>query len=500
MTRVDVGDGGAKDDRAREPPQRSRGYVGQTIANKYQVIGLIGEGGMGAVYEVKHLAIGRRFAIKFLRPEAARSDSTVARFKREAESAGRLENEHVVAVVDVGTTDEGAPYLVMEYLQGEDLGTLLGRCGPLPVARAIRLVLQVCRGLRAAHALGMIHRDLKPSNLFVVPGSDGNEIVKILDFGIVKLAAQDPEAVTRSGLTLGTPHYMSPEQARGDIQIDGRTDIYSVGVLLYELLTGERPHPGDNATTVLFHLLKQDPVRIEALRPGLPVGLGDAIHRAFAFDAVERFPDVTALSEALAPYSASRVSDDFVPKMPLPGGLGVSPKVPVLDASSGTLSSTALHLPQSPGGGDRHTKRVAAIATGSVTPGSAAAGKRRVLGGVVAVAMLVFAVSLSLFGPLRGARSLESSSRSSPSAPVLGAVEQRPIPERDPSPPAVSRQALERAIEPVSADGGAVPGRAPPTRSSVLAGNPPSPTRPAPRAPAPPASTRPSLREKLYEP
>lgn len=468
----------ANEDAILHAPRRSRDYVGQTIAGKYVVIRLLGEGGMGAVYEVRHLVIGRRFAIKFLHWEIAHGGSTVARFKREAEAAGRLENDHVVAIVDVGATDEGTPYLVMEYLPGENLGALLARCGSLPVARAVRLVLQVCRGLRAAHAQGMIHRDLKPENLFVVPGSGGTELVKILDFGIVKLT-ESPGGITHSGQTLGTPYYMSPEQARGDRPVDERTDIYAVGVLLYELLTGTKPHPGSNATAVLFHLLKQEAIRIESLRPGLPAGLGDVVHRAFAFDAAERFSDVSSLSAALRPFETTVDGDDALPSVP----------APMLRPSLGTLSTTELQISRRAG---RTDSRRAALAIASEAPERLS--RRRWFGRVAILALGLLAVSLVFFGGVHVASTPESAVASSATPAVLGSIAPQAIPSDEPS-----------ASPPVSADTGARTVERPIGHSKAEAApsdqqNTGSQRRISPSPPAAASSARQLLREQLYEP
>lgn len=470
------------DDALLRTPGRSRGYVGQIIGGKYVVVRLLGEGGMGSVYEVKHLVIGRRFAIKLLRWEMAHGPSAVARFKREAEAAGRLENEHIVAVVDVGATDEGTPYLVMEYLQGEHLAALLARRGPLPVARAVQLVLQVCQGLRAAHAHGVIHRDLKPENLFVVPGSDGAELVKILDFGIVKLTTENSAAITHSAQTLGTPYYMSPEQARGDSQIDARTDIYAVGVLLYELLTASRPHPGSNATAVLFHLLKQEPIRIETLRAGLPTGLPDVIHRAFAFEAAERFPDVDSLYAALAPYAATAARYDVPLRLP----------APALDASAGTLSSSELKLPE--GGKD------APGVIASVPPSSASLGLNRFFSGAT-LTLAVLAASLLFFARSRLARPLDVVLPPSPSPAALeGAAPRGDDKPLHQVPVEVSERALERPFGHSVADASAAPSLSASPESSPNAATPPPPRRPASSPPAATPTARRLLRDQLYEP
>ncbi len=210
------------------------------------MVRLLGSGGMGEVYEAQHSSIGRRFAIKFLHPLLAGNSEVVARFQREAQAAGGLENENIAAVVDIGTADDGAPYLVMEYLEGEDLAHLLVRGGPLPVPRAAYIIIQACRGLAAAHSRGIVHRDLKPENLFICKRNDGSDLVKVLDFGIAKLHTGRPgTGLTQTGTTMGTPFYMSLEQARGAKEVDHRTDIYALGVILYEILSGTKPHPGE---------------------------------------------------------------------------------------------------------------------------------------------------------------------------------------------------------------------------------------------------------------
>jgi len=377
----------------------------------------------------------------------------------------------------------------MEYLEGESLRALLDRCGPLPVARAVRLGVQVCHGLQAAHAQGMIHRDLKPENLFVVHGGgDRGEIVKILDFGIVKLTAdhQEPlnksQAITDSGQLLGTPHYMSPEQALGDGRIDGRTDIYSLGVLLYELLSGQRPHPGDNLTTVLFHLLKQEPIRLEALRSDLPPGLADVVHRAFAFEASARFRDVAALCAALSPYGGS----------PDPPAAVAPLSAPTLTGSAGTVSNAEIPF------------RVTSVRRPTV-PGRSRGGSRLRRFSLAAVALVLVAGSAAFFrGRTRLAPDGGSSPRltqretqfsSPPSATVTGGVLKEADNEPASAPPAqrVRRQAADGspAVAAVS------------TRTSTPSTSTQAP-RPVSRVPSPPQdterSTASSVRERLYEP
>jgi eukaryotic-like serine/threonine-protein kinase len=284
-------------------PQASR--VGEVVGEKYRLVRLLGEGGMGTVYEARHDVIGRRFAVKFLHAELASHPEILARFRREAQAAGSLENENIAAVTDFGSSPDGAPYIVMEFLEGQDLAKVLAQTGPLPVQRAAHILIQVCRGLFAAHGRGIVHRDLKPENLLLQTRGDGGDLVKILDFGIAKLKSTEhrPEAATRTGITLGTPYYMPPEQARGQKELDERADIYALGVILFELLSGQKPHNGENYNAILYSILMQAAPRIETYRPDLPPELAALVHRAMAADANERPQSVSELSEALAPYT-----------------------------------------------------------------------------------------------------------------------------------------------------------------------------------------------------
>jgi serine/threonine-protein kinase len=282
--------------------------VGQIIAEKYRLERLLGRGGMGEVYEARHVVVGRRFAVKLLHPHLAQGSSAVARFLREARAAGSLENPHIAAVVDFATTRDGLPFLVMEYLEGRSLGRLLSSEGPLPVPRAVSLLLQICRGLEAAHRAGIVHRDLKPDNLFVVTQPDGSELLKILDFGIAKLVDEPSAQLTHSGAVLGTAFYMAPEQARGEKQVDFRVDIYALGVIAFELLSAHKPHPGDSYNAILAHILTQPPESLQSFRPGLPEGLVELVEAALAFAPVERPSSVAAWAESLSAFSGREVS------------------------------------------------------------------------------------------------------------------------------------------------------------------------------------------------
>jgi serine/threonine-protein kinase len=292
------------------PPPRPRPGIpvtGEIIAGKYSVEEVLGEGGMGVVLAARHTSLGQRVAIKFLIGQAAGDPTAVARFLREARAAAVLSSEHIARVHDVGTLETGEPYLVMEYLAGADLGEILRRLGTIPVPDAVGAVLQACEGLAEAHARGIIHRDLKPSNLFVSTRMDGSPLVKVLDFGISKMteSAWDgrQESLTASGLVMGSPLYMSPEQIRSSRDVDVRSDVWAFGVILYELLTGVPPFAAETMGATLAKIFAETPAPVGRLRPEVPEELAAVIAQCLERDLARRVQSVGELASRLAPFA-----------------------------------------------------------------------------------------------------------------------------------------------------------------------------------------------------
>jgi len=283
-------------------------FVGQILEGRYQIIELIGEGGMGRVYLAEHVDIGRRVAIKILHPVYSRMPDLVERFRREARAASKIGNPHIVDVTDSGTTPDESVYFVMEYLEGRELANLIDREGALDVNRCLRIVGQICRALSVAHAASIIHRDLKPENIFLTTREGQADFVKVLDFGIAKSTEAEQardKRLTSPGMAMGTPEYMAPEQAAGR-PADARTDVYSVGAILYETLTGVAPYEGDNFMEVLTKKATIDPVNPSELRPDLPEEVADLVVRAMSRDPDDRPSSMDAFDYELTKCLAGR--------------------------------------------------------------------------------------------------------------------------------------------------------------------------------------------------
>jgi serine/threonine-protein kinase len=277
--------------------------AGTVLGQKYRVDDVLGTGGMGVVVAAHDIKLDRKVAIKLLLPEALRSPEAVGRFLREARAAVKITSEHVARVIDVGELENGAPFMVMEYLQGTDLSDWLLQRGALPVEQAVTFVLQACEALAEAHSLGIVHRDLKPGNLFCIQRPDGELSIKIIDFGISKVTPPGaaPNDLTRTTSLMGSPHYMSPEQMRASKNVDARTDIWSLGVILFELVTRTTPFVGEALTDLAVKVTTEPAPRVSALLPDAPAVLEDAVARCLEKERDRRFASVGELAVALKP-------------------------------------------------------------------------------------------------------------------------------------------------------------------------------------------------------
>jgi eukaryotic-like serine/threonine-protein kinase len=356
--------------------------AGDVVSGKYEVERLIGIGGMGAVASARHIQLSQRVAIKFLLPEAAAQPEARARFLREAQAASAIESEHVARVIDVGALEGGAPYMVMEFLSGRDLSQVLKLAGQRPTLEAVDYVLQACDAIAQAHVLGIVHRDLKPSNLFLTQRPDGRPLIKVLDFGISKMvsgAGPQPN-LTATSFSFGTPVYMSPEQIRSTKNVDPRTDIWALGVILHELLTGRPPFEAEALPALCAMITADPPMLVRAGAPSTPAGLEAVILRCLEKDVSRRYQSVGDLAAALAPFAP-------------PGAQALVPRILALSASGSPASMpglASLSLDQRPTASPWEAGRVGGASNRKLVVATA---------GFTLAAALLAAGGLALFAP-----------------------------------------------------------------------------------------------------
>jgi eukaryotic-like serine/threonine-protein kinase len=283
-------------------------HPGEVLAGKYRVERVLGSGGIGVVVAALHMQLDERVALKFLLPDALLSAESVARFVREARAAVRIKNEHVARVNDVGELENGSPYIVMEYLEGGDLAAWLRQRGPMPIEQAVDFLLQACEAIAEAHSLGIVHRDLKPANLFCIQKPDGSLFIKVLDFGISKVARPDASGndMTRTTALMGSPFYMSPEHMQLSKGVDVRTDIWSLGIILFELLTGRPPFYAEAVTELAIQVAMEPAPPLRAFRSDAPAGLEQVIATCLQKDRAMRFQNVGELALALKDFGSKR--------------------------------------------------------------------------------------------------------------------------------------------------------------------------------------------------
>ena len=414
---------------------------GDVLAGKYKVERVLGVGGMGVVVQALHLELDERVAVKFLLPKAIESPEAATRFVREARAAVRIKSEHVVRVSDVGRLDDGAPYIVMEFLEGKDLSALVDE-GAFAVEDAVDYVLQACEAMAEAHRLGIVHRDLKPSNLFLTRRSDGSPVVKVLDFGISKVTANDTgdAGLTKTATPMGSPYYMSPEQLRSAKDVDRRTDIWALGVILFELFTLMPPFQAETMPQLVAAILSEPPMALDKLAPSLPEELRAVVARCLEKDRALRYPDIAALALALAPFAPAR-SRHLVDRLTH----GVVSEKPLPDRASRTQVS----VPPSPEAPTRLGEELAAGTNTAWigTHGEKAGTNRKLLlaagGGLVALAAaLAFAF---------GRPHTDDAPAASSAAPLTGLTDKpgAALPIVVPEPDTVARASGEASVPPV---------------------------------------------------
>jgi serine/threonine-protein kinase len=350
--------------------------IGKTIGN-FRLLRVLGEGGMGVVYEAEHVTMGRRAAVKMLRADSMRDEKTIHRFFNEARATNEVRHPGIVQIYDCGTTADGAPWLIMELLEGETLGSRLNHAGRLSPAEAVDIGAQSASVLAAAHAAGIVHRDLKPDNLFVVPDQPAAKgvRVKVLDFGIAKLAAGDSATSlrTQTGVLMGTPLYMSPEQCRGTKQVDFRSDIYSLGLIVYQMLAGRPPFVSEGFGELMHMQMNVPADPLGQMNPSVGPALAFAVAKALEKDPMARHANMTDFAEALI----MSLGTSLAPGQPLPfsksgGTLQLDWKTQPPLVGSTTLSSTAGELEEERPPARKRGGRVALIGALAVVVGAGA--------------------------------------------------------------------------------------------------------------------------------
>jgi serine/threonine-protein kinase len=349
--------------------------TGEIIDGKYRIVRMIGEGGMGAVYEGENTRIHRRVAIKVLHSGVAEQSEAVARFEREAQAAGRIGSEHIVEVLDLGTLPNGERYMVMEFLDGESLGQRIKTRGMLSPGELCPIAHQLMEGLAAAHSAGIIHRDLKPDNVFLLKSRGGRtDFVKLVDFGISKfnqLSGDSGFSMTRTGAVMGTPYYMAPEQAKGARDLDHRVDIYACGVILYEALTGQVPFNADTFNELLFKIVLEEPRPLHEFLPNLDPGFASIVNKAMLRDPGQRFQTAQEFRDALGQWAQGHAPEIGVAAAGNPGNFrNTGPNVgraPTLGTGTpGTWSQTGAYGEAAPAIPKSNAGLFAALAVGAV--------------------------------------------------------------------------------------------------------------------------------------
>jgi serine/threonine-protein kinase len=416
---------------------------GEVLGGKYRVDRVIGAGGMGVVVAARNLQLDDPVALKFLRRATLGSADAVARFVREARAAVKVKSEHVARVLDVCQLEDGTPYIVMEYLEGDDLSEWLDRHGALPADRAVDFVLQACEAIAEAHSLGIVHRDLKPANLFCVQRPDGQLSVKVLDFGISKVTTSGDRGreLTRTGVLIGSPPYMSPEQLQLAKGVDERTDIWSLGIILFELLTRRTPFTSDTATDLAIKIVNEPAPSLRDLRPDAPAGLESVVATCLEKERGRRFASVAELAVALGPFGTRFAQRSVEAVLGTLRQVSASGEAPLLLVAKQPDLGTAATEPFE--------------ATGTTTPwrrATALTGPRRgtlaalAAGGALCALAAVGAMALRAAAARTTARGTPTSSPSA-SAPTAASAPLAPAFAPTPEPPARSGEPRSPTVD-----------------------------------------------------
>ncbi len=403
---------------------------GDVLAEKYRVDRVLGMGGMGVVVAARHLQLDENVAIKFLLPEALGNQEAVGRFAREARAAVRIKNEHVARVIDVGTLPNGSPYMVMEYLLGSDVGQILTEKGKIPYPDAIDIVLQASEAIAEAHSLGIVHRDLKPANLFVVKRADNTECVKVLDFGISKFngsSSGSDMSLTKTTAVMGSPLYMSPEQMASARNADARSDVWSLGIMLYELIAGDVPFNGESLPELCVAIISAAPPSLVKKCPDVPPGLEAAIFHSLEKEPAKRFAHIADFAVALS---------EFAPKRSRSSVERITGIIQSAGMSTSSIGIPAMDSVAPPRGG-------ATLASWGRTEPGGAAGRRNTLilaatGGTLAVALLGVFLATRKPAPAASVDSAPHVAAAVPATP--------PVPVAAPQPAVVPAAAAPAAV------------------------------------------------------
>jgi serine/threonine-protein kinase len=454
------------------------------VAGKYQLVRMIGRGGMGSVWEARHASLGTSSAIKFIEAEYADSQEARSRFDKEAKAAATIQSKHAIQIYDHGVTDDGKPYIVMELLQGEPLDKRIERLGRLSLQETAKIIQQVCRGLARAHERGIIHRDLKPENIFLVrTADDDDDTAKVLDFGIAKMNSEQNGGLTSStktGAVLGTPYYMSPEQARGLRNVDHRTDVWSLAVIAFKCVTGKLPFEGESVGDLLVKICTSPIPMPSQLMPGLPPNFDAWFMRAMEREPERRFSNVTELAEALC----------FAAGIATRSGQGSNPGTPYSHVPGGPNPyntpmnlGTGPNIPHHPPYGSQPGAMTNAPFTKEHVPGVPSSGKGKLIG--IGIAMLALGA-----GAVVGVKSYMKQGHA-PIADSAQGVVMPPASVGSSAPLPVPPAATEKLPEPVAS--ASVVASASPPAPVVKAGVKPPQTKPQTKpAPLPPPTTAPA--------